>query len=320
MRITPLTRNINFRGQEQTITTSEKKKEKKDKKYVDPLANWPMRGLGYTNDIGVAINEIAPTTARLFWVPALMYFGADVYDKYKNKGNKYDPNAERAFTQAVFQAFASIILPTVFGHLGQSAFSLADKFHGEKLSTNAKEQTFRFINNHIAEHKIFDNTLDRKEILANFEKGFNIFYDKKHQYYSSKNIFAKLYDKTLANCKLGAIANSNKERLKRYAIKEFENILDNCNNHDLLKKHTNKRILKLKTWKSIGSFTALLLTVKPIDMFTENIIIKKVVKPQMQRFSAHDFKMSDFGNRNKEKTVQTDTNEQPKNTPAIGKA
>lgn len=44
-----------------------------------------MRGLGYTNDIGVAINEIAPKTATLFWVPALMYFGADVYDKYKIK-------------------------------------------------------------------------------------------------------------------------------------------------------------------------------------------------------------------------------------------
>lgn len=42
-----------------------------------------MRGLGYTNDIGVAISEIAPTASRLFWVPSLMYFGADVYDKYK---------------------------------------------------------------------------------------------------------------------------------------------------------------------------------------------------------------------------------------------
>jgi len=49
-----------------------------DCKYVDPLAKWPLRGLGYTNDIGIAINEIAPTAAKLFWVPALLYFGADV--------------------------------------------------------------------------------------------------------------------------------------------------------------------------------------------------------------------------------------------------
>lgn len=299
MRINSISTIQSFKGQEQNINfdASTKKKEKKEKKYVDPLANWPMRGLGYTNDIGVAINEIAPTAARLFWVPALMYFGADVYDKYKNKGNKYDPNAQRAFSQAVFQAFASIILPTVFGHLGQSAFSLADKFHGEKLSTNAKEQTFRFINNHIEEHKVFDESLDRKDVMNKFEESFNIFYDKKQKYYSDRNIFVKLYDKTLANCKRGAIATSNKDRLKAYAKKEFEYILENCNNHDLMKKHVDKRILKLKSWKSLGSFAALLLTVKPIDMFTENIIIKKCIEPQMQRFNAHDFKISDFGKK-----------------------
>lgn len=273
------------------IDVSEKKKEKK---YKDPLANWPMRGLGYTNDIGVAINEIAPTTARLFWVPALMYFGADVYDKYKNKGNKYDPNAQRAFSQAVFQAFASIILPTVFGHAGQSVFSQIDKYRGERLSTNAKEQTYRFINNHVSEHEIFQKDRDINKVLQNFENSFNIFFKDKKEYYAGRNIFSKIYDKTLANCKHGAIANSNEERLKNFAKKEFENILSTCNNSEFLKKHIDKKILKLKSWKSLGSFTALLLTVKPIDLFTENIIIKKCVEPQVERFNSKDFKINDF--------------------------
>lgn len=273
------------------IDVSEKKKEKK---YKDPLANWPMRGLGYTNDIGVAINEIAPTAARLFWVPALMYFGADVYDKYKNKGNKYDPNAQRAFSQAVFQAFASIILPTVFGHAGQSVFSQIDKYRGERLSTNAKEQTYRFINNHVSEHKIFQKDRDINKVLQNFENSFNIFFKDKKEYYAGRNIFSKIYDKTLANCKHGAIANSNEERLKNFAKKEFENILSTCNNSEFLKKHIDKKILKLKSWKSLGSFTALLLTVKPIDLFTENVIIKKCVEPQVERFNSKDFKINDF--------------------------
>lgn len=273
------------------IDVSEKKKEKK---YKDPLANWPMRGLGYTNDIGVAINEIAPTAARLFWVPALMYFGADVYDKYKNKGNKYDPNAQRAFSQAVFQAFASIILPTVFGHAGQSVFSQIDKYRGERLSTNAKEQTYRFINNHVSEHEIFQKDRDINNVLQNFENSFNIFFKDKKEYYAGRNIFSKIYDKTLANCKHGAIANSNEERLKNFAKKEFENILSTCNNSEFLKKHIDKKILKLKSWKSLGSFTALLLTVKPIDLFTENVIIKKCVEPQVERFNSKDFKINDF--------------------------
>ena len=143
MKITSVNRTPHFGAQGQDVNFDASKEKKK--KYVDPLANWPMRGLGYTNDIGIAINELAPATARLFWVPALMYFGADIYDKYKNKGDKYKPNAQRAFNQAVFQACASILFPAIFGHIGMSAFSQIDKYRGEKLSTNAKEQTLRFI-------------------------------------------------------------------------------------------------------------------------------------------------------------------------------
>ena len=287
MKITSMN-TISFGAQkaEAQVVDKNKKGHKKEKKYVDPLANWPMRGLGYTNDIGVAINEIAPTAATLFWVPALMYFGADVYDKYKNKGNKYDPNAQRAFKQAVFQAFASIILPTVFGHIGQSAFSQIDKYKGEKISTNAKEQTLRFIKHHAQDHDIVKDG-DKAQVLEKFENNFNIFFSKKKESYQGNNIFTKMYDKLLCNCKRGAIANSNEERLKNFAKKEFENILEHGNSTDIIKSNLDKKIFKLKAWKSLGSFIALLLTVKPIDMFTENVIIKKCVEPQMKKLNAH---------------------------------
>lgn len=302
MKIDSITMAGSFTGQDKNVNFDASKK-KKEKKYVDPLANWPMRGLGYTNDIGVAINEIAPTAARLFWVPALMYFGADVYDKYKNKGNQYDPNAQRAFSQAVFQAFASIILPTVFGHAGQSAFSQIDKYKGEKISTNAKEQTYRFIKNHASEHELFTNNANKTEAIEKFEKSFNIYYANRKNLYSHKNIFARMYDKVLANCKHGAVANSNEERLKNFAKKEFTALLQSCKDSDGLRKNIDSKIFRLKSWKSLGSFVALLLTVKPIDTFTENIIIKKCVEPQMERFSHQDFKMSDFQrNKNADKS------------------
>ena len=286
MKINSVSSMLNFTAQDKNVEFNANKK-KKEKKYKDPLANWPMRGLGYTNDIGVAINEIAPTVATLFWVPALMYFGADVYDKYKNKGNKYDPNAQRAFKQAVFQAFASIILPTVFGHIGQSAFSQIDKYKGEKISTNAKEQTLRFIKHHAQDHDIVKDG-NKAQVLEKFENNFNIFFSKKKESYQGNNIFTKIYDKLLCNCKRGAIANSNEERLKNFAKKEFENILGHGNSTDIIKSSLDKKIFKLKAWKSLGSFTALLLTVKPIDLFTENVIIKKCVEPQMKKFNAHN--------------------------------
>ena len=266
-----------------------------------------MRGLGYTNDIGVAISEIAPTASRLFWVPSLMYFGADVYDKYKNKGNKYDPNGPRAFSQAVFQAFASIILPATFGHIGQSAFSQIDKYRGEKISTNAKEQTLRFIKHHAAEHDIFNAARNKEDIVDNFVRNFEIFSKDKKEAYKNKNIFVKTYDKLLANCKRGAIANTEPEKLKAFAKREFTKVLESCTNKEALGANLDKQIFKLKAWKSLGSFAVLLLTVKPIDMFTENIIIKKCVKPQMDYFNKQHSKMENFAQYKQEEKASEKT-------------
>lgn len=308
MKITSMN-TISFGAQkaEAQVVDENKKGHKKEKKYVDPLANWPMRGLGYTNDIGVAISEIAPTTSRLFWVPSLMYFGADVYDKYKNKGNKYDPNGPRAFSQAVFQAFASIILPATFGHIGQSAFSQIDKYRGEKISTNAKEQTLRFIKHHAAEHDIFNTARNKEDIVDNFIRNFEIFSKDKKEAYKNKNIFVKTYDKLLANCKRGAIANTEPEKLKAFAKREFTKVLESCTNKEALGANLDKQIFKLKAWKSLGSFAVLLLTVKPIDMFTENIIIKKCVKPQMDYFNKQHSKMENFAQYKQEENASEKT-------------
>ncbi|MBR6722856.1 hypothetical protein IKL64_05330 [bacterium] len=294
MKITSIGRTPFYGAQNQPIE-SEKKSKKQE--YIDPLANWPLRGLGYTNDIGIAISEIAPTASRLFWVPALMYFGADIYDKYKNKGNEYDPSGKRAFSQAVFQAMASIALPTASGHIGQTAFSYINKIHGEKLSTNAKEQTLRFICNHAESNDIFNPLYSQEELIENFEENFNNFYAHKKRHFKRKNIVVKTYDTLLANCKRGAIANSDRDRIIAFASGEFKNILNTCSDSVQMKSKLEKDIFKLKAWKSLGAFTALVLTVGPIDKFVEHIIIKKFLEPSMDKINFSKIKkITDFGN------------------------
>ncbi len=297
MKITSNIGTLPFKAQEQVVVQNPNEKTKaKKKKYVDPLTNWPLRGLGYTNDVGITINELAPATARLFWVPALMYFGADIYDKYKNKGDKYKPNGERAFSQAVFQALASIAFPAVFGHIGMTAFSYGDKFRGEKLSTNAKEQSLRFIKNHSALHEVLDEGKDKKEVLEQFTDNFNKFYKAKKKSFKRQNFLVKTYDTLLGNCKRGAVAHADEERIKAYAKKQFTELLETCNDTEVAKHVIDKKIFRLKAWKSAGAFTAIILTAKAVDTFVEKIIIKKFVRPQVQKLKEQKFNIKDFSN------------------------
>ena len=227
---------------------------------------------------------------------------ADIYDKYKNKGDKYKPNAARAFNQAVFQACASIMFPAIFGHMGMSLFSAIDKHRGEKLSTNAKEQTLRFIKSHSALHNVLDAGKDKNEVLDKFTENFAKLYKFKKKDYTKRNIFVKAYDKLLANCHRGAVANSNEARIKDYAKRQFLEVLDTCQNAEIAEKVLDKKIFKLKAWKSAGAFTAIILTASMVDKFVEKVIIKKFVKPIQSTISSQ--KKLSFNDFNKSKTEQ----------------
>ena len=106
--------------------------------YKDPLMNWPLRGAAFTNEVGEALRPIIGNAANMTWVPALMYIGADVYDKYKNDQTEYSPDSKRCLKQAIFQGLASVFLPVVAVKLGQNAFSQFGKFTEDKISLNAK--------------------------------------------------------------------------------------------------------------------------------------------------------------------------------------
>ena len=49
--------------------------------YKDPLMHWPLRGAAFTNEVGEALRPLIGNFATLSWAPALLYIGADIYDK-----------------------------------------------------------------------------------------------------------------------------------------------------------------------------------------------------------------------------------------------
>ena len=83
--ITP--RNTSFCADNKTING--------DGEYRDPLMRWPLRGAAFTNEVGEALRPIIGEYATLSWVPALMYIGADVYDKYKNNNTEYNTESNK---------------------------------------------------------------------------------------------------------------------------------------------------------------------------------------------------------------------------------
>ena len=119
-----------------------------------------------------------------------------------------------------------------------------------------------------------------------------------------KNRLVKLYDTLLANSKLGAIAKADKETLKGYAKTQFLDILDHCKETETAKNVIDKKIFKLKAWKSLGAFTAIILAAQPVDHFVE-YMVKKFVRPQMA-------KIVDFTNLRRIDDVKMDKFGQPK--------
>ena len=91
--------------------------KKASKQKNDPLTKYPIRGLAYCNEVGAALLPIPGYGATMFWLswfPAMFYFGADIYDKYKKGVNEdYEkPSVRTGVRQALFQSLASVAGPT----------------------------------------------------------------------------------------------------------------------------------------------------------------------------------------------------------------
>ena len=57
-----------------------------------------------------------------------------------------------------------------------------------------------------------------------------------------------------------------------------------------LREHLSSEIFKHKMFKTLGGFIALGLLIKPIDIFVEKGIMKKVVEPNIDKLNHVNFK------------------------------
>ncbi len=295
------------------------KNSTKQKPYTDPLMQWPARGLAYSNELGAAISEVAPKLGTLLWFPAMLYFGADIYDKYKNEKTSYNPDGKRGTEQAIFQLLASVILPTgavIAGQKTASALGVVDK---TGLSLQSREEVINFLQEFTSRRHMdkYENNIDsfkehfRESITTNREKLIRENKIKNPLKFLGDAIFGRRHPESLAM--------SHKDRVLKYADEHIDQMFTMYNelqngskpkgfsdkmwkqfeklknkyakdpdykatflrdaSEDIIKKYQKSKIMNAKILKTIGGFIALGLAIKPIDHFVESVVIKKFVQP-----------------------------------------
>lgn len=301
-------------------------KEKKEKK-VDPLSHFPLRFCAYANEIGAALSPINPTLGTTLWAPALMYFGADIYDKYKNDNNTYNPSTTRGFEQAVFQTLSSIILPTTAIRIGQKIGAHVIPWNKSDLSPDVQKELIDFTRNSIKENRLSDNTPESlKEILKrNFKNKMNNIapevvnespikkfkklmfetQDPVHSLHANqKKLMSFIDDKVdemyqiRKNLLRGEITTKTPEKLHKHFRKQISKLQGRYPTNFEYKaaKSTIMKKLKIESFKlnipaTIGGFVALAIAAKPIDKFSESII-EKFIRPGLSNFEKHPKKES----------------------------
>lgn len=281
--------------------------------YKDPLMHWPLRGAAFTNEVGEALRPLIGKYATLSWAPALLYIGADIYDKYKNDQTEYSPNSHRCLQQAVFQGMASILLPLVAVKAGQNLFSFLGFMQSDRLSINAKEQIADMAKTFVANGKMraYDGKDEEciKEFLEITSDNMDYNRHKTANLNKMNKIFIKIQDFIHNTLKI-----NTKERIEKYSEKVITDLIklrkDMLNPteeflHDplyslfanalkegqtksvavksVLNKSLESGALLGKTVNTLGGFLALGLTIKPIDNFVENVLIGQIVAPGLEK-------------------------------------
>ncbi len=321
----------------QTLKSKTSFKEDIASGYKDPLMQWPLRGCAYSNELGAAVHSISPKIGTALWIPALMYFGADIYDKYKNDATQYSPSKRRGVQETVFQALASVIMPTGAVLLGQKAASSVDRFTKAGLTSQSKidvldksisymqsKSLSSFENNPKEYAEGFKNSI--LEAAGNKQGDFKILSQVK-QVFAFLNPFKDNDSIALANKdKLGKFAeekalevmemrkelmqNKKPKNLSDKLFKKFQTLQSDYakiypDNYmgkaakSILKDYHENQIFRNKLVKTAGGFLSLGLLIKPIDNFVENIVIKKTVEPGLDYLS-ESYKNSKYARRSQD--------------------
>ena len=213
--------------QKSSDTTAFEKKPKRE--YNDPLMKWPIRGLAFTNDIGAAVMDIAPKTGTFLWYPAMMYFGADIYDKYRNDKAQYDPNAKRGFKQAIFQALASVVFPIITVHTGQKVASVMARKSDAKLSLQTQEESTKFLVDFMSRRKLSEYQDNTDKFKKEFDTALDNYIDTSTRKHQNTNPVKKFFNMIFGSKhpeEMGKEGNNRKQKLKDYTTKKIDNLFE----------------------------------------------------------------------------------------------
>ena len=287
----------------QNVFKADKKNINKETgEYKDPLIQLPLRGAAFTNEVGEALRPVIGGYATLSWAPALLYIGADVYDKYKNDQTEYSPDSRRCLKQAIFQGMASVFLPLIAVKAGQNAFAQAGKFSEDKISINSKEHVANVAEQFVANGKMrafdgkdeecikeFTNNVissmdynNKKSSIKNLFKIFRLDTQEKVEKYSEKTI------KELIKLRKDLLNPTDEFKSNKW-YKAYEADLKKGQTSSVavksvLTNYQQSKMLKGKAVKTLGGFVALGMAIKPIDHFVEEVLIGKYVGPEIDRY------------------------------------
>ena len=292
--------------------------------YNDPLRKWPLKGLAYSNELGAVVSGISPKLGTALWIPALMYFGADIYDKYKNDETQYSPSKRRGFKEAIFQAMASVVLPTAAVKSGQKIFSSLGLVSKSGLSIKNKQTVIEKSLSYMQSKSLHTFESNPTPYVDGFKDAISTMASDLHGDFMALPMPKKILKVFNPFKNFDSIAFANPQKLSEFSEKQALNVLkmrENLMNNEkpkqlsnklfkkfidiqseykkiypqdrylgkaaksILKEYHQSQIFKNKMIKTAGGLVALALLLKPIDKFVEHIVIEKTIGPGLDYFS-----------------------------------
>lgn len=300
--------------------------------YKDPLNSNSAVLMSYSNEVGTAISEIAPRLGTALWAPTFLYLGADIYDKYKNDKDNYNPSAKRALNRAIFQGITCLLaLPAVI-FAGQCAVSPLGRLDKTGISGNVKDAIYRHTRNVIdqAHGSALENYDQFKEtVLKTLQNKINARSSEKQ----TSNIFKKLYrilfthrydilhgdkKKIMAYAEKNAkntfdiaqaIKKGDTANIPRKILKKYKQVLPKMKEtykegdysfqatRTALKEYQKTMIFKNKILKTAGGLLTLIILAKPVNDFVDKQIMSKYIEPGVDQLDTHAFKRFKFNKK-----------------------
>lgn len=303
-----LNMNVTFAGTNSSKPVGVKHRQSEEKKkYQDPLSSWKFKWMSYSNEAGTFISEVAPKLGAALWVPAFMYIGADVYDKYKNNKDKYDPSARRAFDRAIYQGISNLVALPLLITAGQKLASPLGLLTGSKISIDKKAVVLDHINRVLMQgvnkelnskeefKKLIEVTLENKIsskksemrndnmlkkaykfltnrytiALGDKQKTLNYAKEKAEELYEIKNA---LLDENSSKKVSKAVRSKYAETLSTMKTMHGYDYANNAMRSALIKV-CNKQIFNNKILKTFGGFAALALLGTTVSKYVEKKLV-----------------------------------------------